>query len=65
MPDRGADMGDLGHWDATSEVVVLRATREGNSEALHLTRATAEERAEELRAEGWSVEIIEPKRSHD
>jgi hypothetical protein len=58
-------VGDREHRDGASDVVVLRATREGNSEVLHLTRATAQERAEELRAEGWTVEIIETEQPRD
>jgi anti-anti-sigma factor len=40
-------------WDE----VIFRATREGTSEALRLTRAAAEERRASLEAEGWVVEI--------
>jgi hypothetical protein len=39
--------------------VEFRASRDGNSIAIQLSRATAEAKAEELRDEGWDIEIIE------
>jgi hypothetical protein len=42
-----------------SERVQLRATKDGNSEVIVLTREAAALRCVELAAEGWSVEIVE------
>ena len=48
-------MSDESHgWDE----VIFRATREGTSEVLRLSRAAAEDRREALEAEGWTVEIL-------
>jgi hypothetical protein len=41
------------------DTVQLRATKDGNSEVVILTRATAELRRTELEAEDWSVEITD------
>jgi hypothetical protein len=39
--------------------VEFRASREGNSIAIQLSRAAAQAKAEELGAEGWDTEIVE------
>ena len=39
--------------------VIFRASKDGNTEALQLTRAAAEERKADLEADGWTVEIVE------
>jgi anti-anti-sigma factor len=47
-------MADDAHgWDE----VIFRATREGASEVLRLSRASAEDRRASLEPEGWTVEI--------
>jgi len=39
--------------------VELRARRDANSVVLRMTGAAAEEEAEHLKTEGWTVEIVE------
>jgi hypothetical protein len=41
------------------ERVEFRATKDGNSEVIVLTREAAELRCAELSADGWRVEIVE------
>ncbi len=40
------------------EKLLLRATKEGRSQTLLLTAATARARAKELRDDGWTVELL-------
>lgn len=43
----------------SSDPVILRANRDGASEVVQLSRATAEARARDLEADGWTCQTIE------
>jgi hypothetical protein len=43
--------------------VELRASKQGNSMLMLLSRAAAEARSADLASEGWSVEIVDDARS--
>jgi hypothetical protein len=47
------------HQEPPTDLVILHARKGGASEALHLPRPTAEERADALEADGWICQIVE------